>query len=426
MPSRRRDILIALLVFEQALVPRLIAVASLNPREIVYTDPLYKKYAQSVSQGRGYVCDHHFEGVGAVELRSFRPPLFPMLWGLVYGWTEGFYTPIRVAHAILGALTCLLVYFLGRALFSRPVGVAASVIAGWYPPLVWHSINLMTEPLFIFWLTTSVCLLVAARRRDSGWASGLAGAAAGLGILSRSVLVGFVPLAGVWLLWASRGWRRGMVLAAAYGLGVLVAMSPWVLRNHRVHGRWVITTTDGGHGFLIGNNPGALDDPRGVKEPDSWAFAKGLSEWEMNKAFFKRGLANLRDNPWLWPRLAWDKFCRFWRFYPHLEYVSDDADDVHLVKPRYYAILYGLSYGLLFPFIVGGAVIAYVRRACERWDLGLIALLTAYMTGIHLLFIAVMRYRVPLMPLLMVLAGYAIIHGLTVVGSRCEKRLSPE
>lgn len=415
MTSRTRDILIALLIFEQALLPRLIAVASLNPREIVYTDPLYKKYAQSVWEGRGYVCDHFFEGLGAVQLRSFRPPLFPLLWGRAYGWTSDFYTPIRVGHAALGALTCLLVYFLGRALFAPGVGIAAGVISGWYPPLVWHSINLMTEPLFIFLLTSTVCLLFAARRRDSAWLAAGSGVTTALGVLSRSVLVGFVPLAGVWLLASARTWRRGTVLAAGYVLGVAVAMSPWVARNWQVHGTLVITTTDGGHGFLIGNNEGALQDPRGVKEPDSWSFAKGLSEVDMNRTFFRRGLTNLKGSPWLWPRLAWDKFCRLWRFYPHLEYVSDDADDVHLVKPRHYALLYGLSYGLLFPFIVAGAVLAYVRRATPLSDLNLAALLTAYMTAIHMVFIAVMRYRVPLMPLLIVLAGYAIMQAVAAL-----------
>ena len=407
MPRTARNILIVILLFEQAFVARLIGVASLDPREIVYTDPLYKKYAQSVWGGRGYVCDHYFEGLGPVALRSFRPPLFPWLWGLAYGKTREFYTPIRVAHAALGALVCTMVFLLGRALFTDRVGVVASVIAGWYPPLVWHSINLMTEPLFIFWLTATVCLLVSARRRGCAGLALAAGVATALGVLSRSVLIGFVPLAAVWL-WLAVG-RRGWVLALAYAVGVAVAMSPWVARNRRVHGKWVITTTDGGHGFLIGNNEGSLHDRRGVSEPKSWAFAKGLSEVEMNHAFFARGLAQLRRKPSLVPRLAMDKFCRFWRFYPHLEYVSDDADAVGLIKPSYYALVYGLSYGALFPFLVAGAVLAWRRRAAPRQDLALIALLTAYMTGIHMAFIAVMRYRVPLMPLLILLAGYAII-----------------
>ena len=407
--SRHRKTLLAVLVFEQALLARLIGVASLNPREIVYTDPLYEKYAESVWGGRGYVCDHHFEGIGPVELKSFRPPLFPWLWGQVYGHTSGFYTPIRVAHAILGACTCTLAYLLGSCWFGVQVGVLAGFVAGWYPPLVWHSINLMTEPLFIFWLTLTICLLIAARRTGGQWPPALAGAASALGILSRSVLVGFVPLAALWLALSAERRGRGLRQAVAYGMGALVAMSPWILRNHRVHGAWVITTTDGGHGFLIGNSEGALTDRRGVKEPETWAFAKGLSEVEMNQAFLRRGLGHLAREPSLWPRLAWDKFCRFWRFYPHLEYVRDDTDDVRLVKPRYYALLYGLSYGALFPFLVAGAVLAYARRAAPLSDLNLIVMLVAYMTGIHMVFIAVIRYRVPLMPILIVFASYAII-----------------
>ena len=421
--TRRRKMLLTVLVFEQALLARLIGVASLNPREIVYTDPLYEKYAESVWGGRGYVCDHHFEGIGPVELRSFRPPLFPWLWGLVYGYTSGFYTPIRVVHAVLGASTCTLAYLIGSCWFGVQVGVLAGLATGWYPPLVWHSINLMTEPLFIFWLTVAICLLIAARRTGSQWLPALAGAATALGILSRSVLVGFVPLAALWLALATQQRSRGVRQAVAYGMSVFIAMAPWMLRNHHVHGAWVITTTDGGHGFLIGNNRGALTDRRGVKEPDTWAFAEGLSEVEMNKAFLRRGLDHLAHEPSLWPRLAWDKFCRFWRFYPHLEYVRDDSDDVRLVKPKYYALLYGLSYGALFPFVVAGAVLAYARRAAALPDLNLVAMLVAYMTGIHMVFIAVIRYRVPLMPFLIVFASYAIIRCVAAV--KRLRRASP-
>ncbi len=395
-------------LFAQAFAARLLAVAMLNPREVVYTDVHYKEYAQAVWEGRGYVIDKHFDGLGTVRLHAWRPPLFPLLWGLVYGWTNENYTPIRVAHAALGAAACVMVFALGRVLFSPAVGALAAVLAGWYPPLVWHSVNLMSEPLFIFWQTALIVLLVAARRKDSLWRAAAAGACGALGMLSRSVLVGFMPFAAFWLLFAGRTRRRGLALAAALTAGCLTTLSPWIVRNFLVVHAFVPTTLDAGHGFLIGNNPGALRDPRGVSEPRSWAFAKGLNEVEMNRAFFRRGQENLRRDPSLWPRLAWDKFRRLWRFWPHAAYVEDDAEDV-AIHPRWYPLIYAASYCLLFPFIVAGAALAWRRRPDARPDLALIGLLVVYTTGIHMVFIAVMRYRVPLMPLLILLAAFAIL-----------------
>ncbi len=423
MQRRTHLLLAATLIFAQALAARLIGVACLNPREVVYTDVHYKEYARSVWEGRGYVIDKHFDGLGTVALHAWRPPLFPWLWGLVYGWTNENYTPIRVAHAVLGALTCLLMFFAGRAVFSPRVGVLAGVLAGWYPPLVWHSINLMTEPLFIFWQAAAMCMLAVARRKDCHWAAGIAGACAGLAILSRSMLAGFMPLAAFWLLFVGKTRRRGLALAAALAAGCTLTLSPWIVRNFRTIGAFAPTTLDAGHGFLIGNNAGALRDPRGVSEPESWAFAKGLDEVEMNRAFFRRGLRNLREDPSLWPRLMVDKFCRLWRFWPHLEYVRDDEQDVRLVKPRFYAIIYGIGYCALFPFIIAGAVLAWRRVRDARPDLVLLALLVGYTTGIHMLFIAVLRYRVPLMPFLIVLAAYAIMSMFGPrLGTRCDPR----
>src|SRR5262249_35133142 len=61
---------------------------------------------------------------------------------------------VRPVQAVLGALTCVLVYFVGRQLAGRRVGVVAGLLTALYPPLILFTGRLLTETLalFLFWL----------------------------------------------------------------------------------------------------------------------------------------------------------------------------------------------------------------------------------------------------------------------------------
>ena len=397
----RDDVRVALLIFALALLPRAGLVLHFGGADPVFTDPFYERMAEDCAQGQGLGMPHVYEGAGRIHLRAFRPPLFPFLWGLVYPWIGGWYTPIRMAHAVLSAFTCVLVFFVGQRLLDRASGLAGAALCALYPALIWHSVNVMTEPLFIFSLTLLMLLLLRLRDRPSAWVGFLGGASAALGVLSRSALVGFVPLAALWLLAAlpKRRW-----IALVFVLGFACAMSPWWIRNWQVFHHFVLTTTDGGHGFLIGNNARSRTDPRGVYVPEDWSFIKDVihDELAINRRFYQRGLDFIKSHPGEWVRLALDKFCRFWRFWPHTDFVA-----------RRYAIIYGISYTALFPFIVAGAILSFWSLPGQRGKLLLVYLLIFYMTAIHMVYIAVTRYREPLTPFLLCFAGYALGHLLS-------------
>ena len=395
-------------LFLLALLPRLMLAICLDPTSAGYTDPLYEKFARNVSLGNGLVAELDYPGVSKpVTLRSFRPPLFPYLWGLAYGITGGAYRPIRACQSVLGALACLIPFFVGSQVLSRRVGVLASVFSALYPPLIWHSSNLMTEPLFILFFLLSVMLLIDGRRRESWIVCGAAGVASALGILSRSVLVGFVPLAGFWLLAPAPSKKRLVLCAALWGATGLT-MTPWIVRNYLVYGVLVPTTTDGGHGFYKGNNEDTLSDPRVEHMPESFAFLGGLDELEINQRFYRLGREFIAKNPGALLRLAFAKFRRFWRPYPDLYYLHDMEPDAPKSKYVIAVVVYGVSYLSVLPLIVAGGMLAYKDEHAARRDFWLIFVALIYMVLIHIIYIVVLRYRVPLMPLMFLFAAYAV------------------
>ena len=401
MKARTCDRLCLIGVFLFALALRLGLALSLPADDSVFWDEPYWQYARNLAQGKGFWMSNPYgPELGIERAYAFRPPLFPFLWGLAYNVTSGAYAPIRCAHACLGAITCLLVVLLGRELTGRrTIGILAGGLCAIYPPLVWHSVHLMTEPLFIFLGTLAVFALIRYRRTTEWRWLATAAVAAGFGTLSRSMLAGFLPIMALWVWWARGRNARALLPAALFTAIVTLVMSPWIIRNAVVFDRFLPTTTDAGHGAYVANNPRSLDDPRGFYVPEDWSFLlqegeERVGEVEASRRLVRRATQYLAEHPRIAARLMWERFLTFWRFYPHPEFIG-----------KRQVLIYAASYIPVFILMIPGAVLIHRRAGRRRTDLLLVDALILYTVAIHTAILAMMRYRVPLMPFLMIFAA---------------------
>jgi 4-amino-4-deoxy-L-arabinose transferase-like glycosyltransferase len=214
----------------------------------------YDGYAVSLLAGKGYQNLHE----GSLR-RSDRLPLYPLFLAGFYSMFGRWFLPIRIAQALLGALTVWLLIRLGRRYLTEPVALLAGLLAAVYPAFLWYYGPgfILTETVFMF----TVILVVERASVLLEWPT--TGRAVGLGLaLAASVLVkGFAGLFPVFLwgyLAFFSGWRFGEK-GKWIGLSVLVfalCLAPWLARNYLVHER-IVFSTKGGHVFWESNNPTA-------------------------------------------------------------------------------------------------------------------------------------------------------------------------
>jgi 4-amino-4-deoxy-L-arabinose transferase-like glycosyltransferase len=160
-----------------------------------------------------------------------KPPLFYWVTTLglrIFGNSE-FGARFGVALAGLGNVA--LIFLLGNLLYGRPAGLlAAAVLATSVGELVFARL-MMVDTLFATCLTaTFLCFAMGCaneRRRFLWWTLG--GAAAGLAVLTKSLIGAVLPVATIGLfVITTRQWRllRERAVAGAV-LGFLVVALPW-------------------------------------------------------------------------------------------------------------------------------------------------------------------------------------------------------
>ena len=204
----------------------------------------YQRLAVSIVHGHGFGTTVVAPGGGPT---AFRPPLFPLVLAVLYRVVGVHLVAARALEAVLGTLTVALVGLVARQLWDGRRALAAMALAAVYPPFLLAGGSLLSESLSLpLELGCFAAALHARRARRPGRWIGLCGLLAGLDVLTRSdSVVLLLPLA---LLAAPVG-RRGRArigAVALLGLTAAAAVTPWLVRDAVVMGRFVPVTTQAG------------------------------------------------------------------------------------------------------------------------------------------------------------------------------------
>jgi len=332
-------------------------------------------------------------------------PVFLALVGMVFG---DCFLAYRLADSLLGAGLVGLVAWLGRAVFSRREGLVAAGIGALYPAFVVYVVFTLSEMLFMVLLVAgSACVAMAWSRRGVRWPA-LAGLFFGLAVLVRASHLLCVPLMAV--LWVVlRRFEKATIGKATVMLGVFVAcLAPWAARNWWASGgHLVVTTLRTGPSLYEGLNPKATGGP--MMDAINWDTGKQeMTEWEKNRYWRQRALEFARENPRRVAELALAKLRRFWSVVPNLP---------ELRKP---VIVAGLGGAYVVVVLLA---LAGLLKAWRRWDVGLILVIpVVYHSLLHTVFVGSIRYRLAVMPLVVVLAAHGAVGLWQAARERARER----
>ncbi len=340
----------------------------------------------------------------------FRAPLYPWLLGAVYSVFGRDPLVPRLIQACLGAASCGLIFLLGRLVFSRVTAALASFAAATYWVFCYFDAELLIVPLIVF-LDTLLLISVYWANRRPRWARWLvAGTVLGLSAIARPNILVFVPVVILWVFVVQR--RKALVFVPSLVLGCLLPILPITMRNYVVGGDFVLISSQAGVNFFIGNNA----DSDGVTAvvpgtPADWwggyfesirlaelAEGRPLKPSEVSQYYFHKGLRYWAEQPQRAIALFVHKLMLFWSPY---ELGNNKS-------PRFFAERYGpivdylpLSFALIGPLGVIGMAVTWRewRRFLPLWGFVIV-----YMLGVVAFFVN-SRYRVPLLPVLILFAA---------------------
>ena len=197
---------------------------------------------------------------------AFSMPGYPIFLAGVYGASgtgDNRFAAVRVVQAFIAVLGALLLFMLVKEVTGERAAWVAFVLWALYPANSWVTGYLLTETLFTTLLIGLVlAMAIAARSPRVGpfIAVGLLTACATwvrpIVLLLPLLLAGYLFVRLLVTRAPGGDWRRAFGQLAVAALVVVVAMAPWVARNHRVYGGFVPLSSAPSIGKMVRLNRG--------------------------------------------------------------------------------------------------------------------------------------------------------------------------
>ncbi len=351
----------------------------------------------------------------------FYPPLYPYFVALVWRATGSLQAVLWVQAAI-GALLVPAVARVGTLAFGGHAGLVVAAFAAFYPELVWFATRFWSETLFIVLLWWAIERSLHADIAGSTRTATVAGVLWGLATLTRELALYLVPLVALWMLrprgeagqryarareGREAGWLRlrpvpaRLAVAATLGLASLLTTALWTIRNAIVFRAFIPVSTMGGLNLWQGNTTlthlqiyEVLARIEGPVAQDR--YCRRLA-WEEVAA---------RQPTWILEKLA-AQMPEFWK-------PGSEALD-HLVGreacgPLTTVTLVPIELVLILPYLaLVGLLVVGLARLRFGAAAGLLLLLLAAYNAAHVVAYATSRFRLPVMPVLFLVAGAVLV-----------------
>lgn len=325
---------------------------------------------------------------GLMESNTYMP-LYPIL--LHFAGENG----IVALQIVLSSASIYLVYRLSIDVWcNRMPGLIAATTTAVHPMLIYYSTLRLTETVFIFFLLLGFALMY----RGKIVLASIVFVVANLTRPSLDLIFPFIIVAGSFATLPKPHLAVIAKRLAIYASVYCAMMSPWWIHNYQKYHQFVRLDLAGGMTMLLENNEQFEQIGLDLSKLTPWAPLANISNpVQLDSAMREEAVGYIVSHPSQWLSGTADRSYRF--FTPNdLKFSS--------FQQRFGAIV--------FAFMIAGAFVSLFYSSCRTFPLWIPIV---FLTALHLSFHAVARYRLPLDPLLIILASGTFARGFIFLRS---------
>lgn len=365
-----------------AIATRLVAALALGGKLYFADEAVYLDAARRLLAGEGYAAAYA------------NVPAYPVILAALAAPWPASVLLVRCAQALVAGAGAALLVALGTAVVGAPAALVAAFLYAIDPLLAVTSGLLYPETIAAMVLTAAVLAVWVAARDDRLAAAALAGVLLAIMVQCRPVAFVLLPLLALWIAATAAGSATRRALHAATLVACcLVALAPWAARNERVHGSLVPADTPG---------------VRGAPVAKAEIADRGLAAAVLRRTW---------QDPLAVVSHVGFEFGHFWEFYPTRLATDDpvhraqlhDADPRLPSTPSFPTALRdwasALSFGVELALALVGLGVTWRRQRIAATLL--LGVPLAYALG-YALFVAKLRYRISVMPCVLLFAGAGV------------------
>lgn len=391
-------------------------------------DPAYHDYwARSLATGN-WAQHQPFPDPRIQVTPFFRPPGYPYFLALIYFLTGGNYLAARIVQMAIGLLSAFMAYKLGRRWLGSASGLIAAGLMAFYWVFIYYEGELL-EPVLLLPLGLGLIYQLSLLTEKATWPRSLAaGVLLGLFALCRPNVLLFGLAAVIWIWWQAGNRRLALNASVALMLGAVLTISPATIRNYVVAHDFVPISSNMGINLWMGNNETAT----GLCRPDiadlgrfgtcfeypsivanmEQRVGRPLKYSEASDYLSQLATEYIKGHPVETLSVMLRKAEYFWS--PR-EVGHNEEDELERLNSRVLSKVPG-RFALVLGFGLIGAAMLFAdswrkKDAALQKRYAVLVLMLLFVAGYFVSFLPFFsagQYRIPIIPFLMLFAGYGI------------------
>lgn len=342
--------------------------------------------AASIAMGNGFSWPEWSRHPGPT---AWMPPVYPIIMAGVFKIFGTYSTAsamvLELFQAITSALSCVLLFFIGKRLFNAQAGLLAALMLAVYPPALHFAVQkIWSTNLFVFCLFLVILQFFKLAEAPTLKRSILTGLSLGITSLIDPIIFAFWPFALAWLFFKGDGvWRTRLAAVMVVLLTLSATISPWLVRNYLVFDQFAFIKSNFSKELYVNTKQELSIVER--------QHLEGINEAQRGNFYRKKAFEFIRNHPVQFVRPVAERSILYWT----------------LIGPRggKGAIFAGISYLALLALAIGGVCLSLRKgRDVQLLLLAVLSLPLPY----YLAAVGYLRYRFPIEAILMVFGSHAM------------------
>lgn len=328
-------------------------------------------------------------------------PLYPYIVGMIYALAGQNPDYVRIFQCLTSALSVLLVFLTARHYFGRTTGLAASLLLAFSGFHFYYDAFILREGLIAFLTILFIFLSVLAFSRKSWLLFFAAGLTLGLGVAAKPNAMLLIPvyLAALFLCFKQESLFRRMVRIVFFMMAIPIPLLPLFVRNAKLGCPVTKISTRGPTAFINGNLRGQTGAEWAPPDVKTRAILME-SDYQLS-GVISETLKSYADNPLAYVQLLWDKTKALFNSYEipnntNYYLIQSVSPPLNIAFVSYWFVSSAALLGILL------LLPSFQRIWQLYWCLIVLALS-------FVAFFIVARFRQPIVPILAIFAGYAVV-----------------
>ncbi len=342
-------------------------------------------------------------------------PLYAYFLGLLFKVFGSNVTLVYALQFALGAINCVLVYFIAKIIFNWRIATLAALFCVWYAVFIFYDSLLIYNSLSLFLNSLLFLFILHIRNYPTKKNLFWTGIFLGICTVTQASILIFGIVAIAWILREKKLTFRNLIYYfSSFLLGLSIVIGGVILRNYLVEKDFVLIAGNAGFNFYSGNNPkadGSFYSPldialnqegmfRDAKIIAKMTLGRDLKTSEVSGFWFNRAMTFIKSEPLNYLKLLFRKLTLLFsprEFFHEVEYYSI------LGKIKIFKIMF-LDLRFILPF----AFLGMLSSLKNFKKTALLYLILVTLSFSIIVFFVTTRYRLSMVPFLAIFASCGI------------------